>query len=56
MDKDKLKLIVHNLELLVNSLKSEIYSDPQSYMDYDKITAALTDYDEVFEDDDGYPD
>ena len=58
MDRDKLKLIVRNLELLVDSLKSEIYSDTDSYMnyDYDRIKAALTDYDEVFEDDDGYPD
>jgi len=52
MDKDKLKLIVRNLELLVDSLKSEVYSDTQSYLEYDKITAALSDYDEVFEDDD----
>jgi len=59
MDRDKLKLIVHNLELLVNSLKEEICSDPQSYLenlDYEKIKTALTDYDEVFEDDDDYPD
>jgi hypothetical protein len=58
MDKDRLKLIVRNLELLVDSLKSEVYSDTQSYMnyDYESIKAALTDYDEVFEDDDGYPD
>jgi hypothetical protein len=56
MDKERLKLIVRNLELLVESLKSEVYSDSQSYLDYDRITAALTDYDEVFEDDDGYPD
>ena len=56
MDRDKLKLIVRNLELLVDSLKSEVYSDTQSHMEYDKITAALSDYDEVFEDDDGYPD
>ena len=27
MDKEKLKLIVRNLELLVDSLKAEIYSD-----------------------------
>ena len=56
MDRDKLKLIVRNLELLVDSLKSEVYSDTQTYMDYDKITTALTVYDEVFDDDDGYPD
>jgi hypothetical protein len=56
MDRDKLKLIVRNLELLVESLKSEVYSDTGSYLEYDKIKAALTDYDEIFEDDDGYPD
>ncbi len=56
MDRDKLKLIVHNLELLVDSLKSEVYSDTQTYLNYDSIKTALTDYDEVFEDDDGYPD
>lgn len=57
MDRDKLKLIIHNLELLVDSLKSEIYSDSQNYyesIDYEKIKTALTDYDEVFEED--YPD
>jgi len=27
MEKEKLKLIVRNLELLVESLKSEVYSD-----------------------------
>jgi hypothetical protein len=32
MDKDKLKLIVRNLELLVDSLKAEVYSDTQSYL------------------------
>ena len=52
MDRDKLKLIVRNLELLVESLKSEVYSDTGGYLEYDKIKAALTDYDEIFEDDD----
>jgi len=57
MDKDKLKLIVRNLELLVDSLKAEVYSDTQSYLDYDEIKKGLQhDYDEIFEDDDGYPD
>ena len=49
MEKDKLKLIVRNLELLVDALKSEVYKrenfdDPPSY---------IMDYDEIFEDDDG---
>ena len=59
MDRDKLKLIVRNLELLVDSLKSEVYSDVDSYkMDYEEVAPHITDYDEVFYDgdDDGYPD
>jgi hypothetical protein len=51
MNKDKLKLIVKNLELLIASLREEIYSDPKSYR-YDDIPNMLADYDEVFEDDD----
>jgi len=56
MDKEKLKLIVRNLELLVDSLKAEVYSDTQSYLNYDDVQGGLHDYDEIFEDDDGYPD
>ena len=54
MEKEKLKLIVRNLELLVDSLKTEVYSDTKSYLEY--TDPSLHDYDEVFEDDDGYPD
>ena len=50
MDRDKLKLIVRNLELLVDSLKAEIYSDVQSYK-YKDINPMHVDYDEIFEDD-----
>jgi len=59
MDKEKLKLIVHNLELLVDSLKSEIYSDVDAYRaNYEEIAPYINDYDEIFYDgdDDGYPD
>ena len=57
MDKEKLKLIIRNLELLVDSLKAEVYSDTQSYLKTDKIKQTLQyDYDEIFEDDDGYAD
>jgi len=55
MDKEKLKLIVRNLELLVYSLKAEIYSDTQSYLQT-KEEYSIHDYDEIFDDDDGYPD
>jgi hypothetical protein len=49
MDKEKVKLIVRNLELLVDSLKAEIYSDVSSYR-FDDITPKELDYDEIFED------
>jgi len=58
MDKEKLKLIIRNLELLVDSLKTEVYSDIDAYktsVDTSKF-ARMTDYDEIFEDDDGYAD
>ena len=51
MDKEKLKLIVRNMELLVDSLKAEIYSDVSSYH-YNEINTKELDYDEIFEDDD----
>ncbi len=54
MDKEKLKLIVRNLELLVDSLKEEIYSDTQ-LKSYSPVTKQITDYDEIFYEDDGYP-
>ena len=55
MDRDKLKLLVRNLELLVDSLKAEVYSDANSYTQqssYNEIASYLHDYDEVFEDSD----
>ena len=57
MNKDKLKLIVRNLEPLVDSLKTEIYSDTESYLqDNPKVSYLPQEYDELFDDDDGYPD
>ncbi len=58
MDKEKLKLLIQNMESLVEVLKSEVYSDVDMYKpDYNQDNR-LTDYDEVFYDgdDDGYPD
>ena len=54
MEREKLKLIVKNLKLLVESLESEVYSDVDAYK-YES-TPHHTNYDEVFDDDDGYPD
>ena len=58
MDKTKLKLIVRNLKLLVDSLESEVYSDLDAYKydNWKELTPRITNYDEVFDDDDGYPD
>ena len=58
MDKAKLKLIVRNLKLLVDSLESEVYSDLDAYKydNWKQLTPRINDYDEVFDDDDGYPD
>ena len=55
MDKGKLKVLIHNLELAVDSLKSEIYSDVDAYTN-SKAFAGVKDYDVVHDDDDGYPD
>jgi|TARA_A100001391_G_scaffold145904_1_gene103505 hypothetical protein len=51
MEREKLKLIVRNLKSLVAALESEVYSDIDAYNRIPK-----KDYDEIFEDDDGYPD
>ena len=56
MDRDKLKIMIKDLKNVVNALECEIYSDKVSYtlnLNYDEIVNQITDYDEVFEDDDG---
>ena len=51
MDKEKLKLIIKNLESLVECLKSEVYSDVGLYKpQYEEIVPYIDDYDEVFYD------
>jgi hypothetical protein len=47
IDREKIKLIVRNLKLLVEALESEVYSDVDSYR-----PSAHT----VGDDDDGYAD
>ena len=61
MDREKLKLIVKNLKSLVDVLESEVYSDVDAYKIEqenfdDPANYFITDYDEIFNDDDGYPD
>ena len=58
MERDKLKLIVRNLKLLVDALESEVYSNVDVYTIKqenfdDPASNYILDYDEVFEDDDG---
>ncbi len=47
MDTERLKLIIRNMELLLDSLKAEIYSDIPQYK-YDDIKPEEIDYGEVF--------
>ena len=54
--REKLKLIVRNLKLLVDALESEVYSDVDAYNNSKAFATPLNDYDEFFDDDDGYPD
>jgi hypothetical protein len=61
MERERLKLIVRNLKLLVDALESDVFSDVDAYTtkqeNFDDPSANyITDYDEVFDDDDGYPD
>lgn len=53
MEKNRLKLIVKNLELLVESLKTEIYADKESYLHHSVDEKYK--YGEQY-DDDGDPD
>ena len=53
MDRDKLKLMIRNLELLVDDIKAEVFSDVESYVSPPPTISQ--DYDEILEDDDGYP-
>ena len=53
MDRAKLKLMVRNLELLVDDIKAEVFSDVESYVS--PPPSIPQDYNEILEDDDGYP-
>ena len=57
LKRERLKLIVRYMKLLLDSLESEVFSDVDAYK-YESYNSQLplSDYDEVFDDDDGYPD
>ena len=57
MNKGKLKVLLRALKEILEELESEVYSDVDSYK-YENYQQQVptTDYDEVFEDDDGYSD
>lgn len=50
MDKERVKLIVKNLELLVQSLKEELESESKIEYRYEQIAPHIQDYDEIFYD------
>ncbi len=58
LKKERLKLIVRNMKLLLDSLESEVFSDVEAYNTSKDFASPLNDYDEVYigDDDDGYPD
>jgi hypothetical protein len=52
MDRDKLKLLIRNLELIIDALKVEIYSDISTSKETTepKTLSPIEDYDEIFDD------
>jgi hypothetical protein len=40
----------------VDALESEVYSDPESYKNSIAFSSPAVEYDEMYDDDDGYPD
>ena len=44
MDRDKLKLMVRKLELLVDDIKAEVFSDVQSYVSPPPIISQAVSY------------
>ena len=50
MNKDHLKILIRDLQFLITELKSEVYSDTESYIDNDDVSRVQ------IEDDDGEAD
>ena len=57
MDREKLKLLVRQLELVVDNIKAEVLSDTDAYLTintYEEVKSSKPHdlgYDEIFEDD-----
>jgi hypothetical protein len=51
MDKERLKLIVRNMESLLDCLKAELYVSDNN-LHYSEISNYLTDYDEIYNEED----
>ena len=58
MERDKLKSLLQQLKTLVNEIESEVYSDVDAYKTEDSNYSPipLLDYDEIYNDGDGYCD
>ena len=58
LKRQRLKLIVRNLKQLLDALESEVFSDVDAYRyeTYKEMNPTIDDYDEVFDDDDGWTD
>jgi hypothetical protein len=54
VNKRNLQILIRDLEFLLTELKSEVYSDPESYLDKSKIKSVSNYIDQ--NDDDGDPD
>ena len=58
MEREKLKILLGKLKGLIEEIESEVYSDVDAYKaeNHDDPPEYYHDYNEVFSDDDGYPD
>ena len=50
MDRTKLKDIIRTLEITLDTLKAEVYSDVDSYKNDEAISTKQLDYDELYDD------
>ena len=50
MDREKLKVMIRNLELMIDNIKAEVYSDVDSYKSEEEYSSKPLDYDELYDD------